>query len=767
MRPYAAARRVLIPINRTSGSICQIAGMPTQAVPMMEVRLHGRGGQGGVTCAKIIAALYARMGKAVQTFGDYAGERSGAPVRAYTRVSDAEIFNRNKVYRPGHLLVLDPTLLGPEVLSGLVPGGTVLLNSPKPPEAFDGPFAIFRVGTVDATAIARRHKIGSRSVVIVNTTIAGAFARLFDLPFSLVEAAFEHLGYQSNLPAAREAYEAVRWRAAAPASPRVPAGLPALGKVVPLEEAVEGAPTGLHTGSWRTQAPRYLTNLAPCSAKCPAGNDVVGFVQALARTGEAAAAELLWRTTPLAGVCGRVCPAPCMGACNRKGLDGAVNVRALERWISDHAPRGKSGRAERGPKARRIAIVGAGPAGLSAARAVALSGNQAVLIDREKRLGGVLRTGIPAYRLPREVLDREVDAVLELGVEPRCGESIDAARLPQLSREYDAVVLATGLQRLRGVEGPGGDLMGVEQGIKFLHRVNVDGNARLGGEVVVLGGGNTAMDCARSAVRAGASKVTVAYRRTRAEMPANADEIQQAEEEGVQLLFLRQPVGFVGKGRLEAVELAEVELGAPDQSGRRSPVVTDRRTQLRCDAVLLAMGQTQDHSLLPEGWEVRLGRVHSGGRPLNVFAAGDLSTAAGTVAHAIGDGRRTAIEALSSLGCEVQRPEVRDPERAVKPSEVRFDHFERIAQAQEAVAPAAARSRELQVEVGLGLQSAAEARRCFSCGDCTSCDTCIVFCPEGIIHRKGDAYEVDLDFCKGCGLCVAECPRKAMEMVSA
>ncbi len=737
---------------------------PSVPLRSLEIRLHGRGGQGGVTCAKIIAAVYAGLGKSVQTFGDYSGERSGAPVRAYTRVSDSPIENRNKIYLPDHLLVLDPTLLSDEVLAGLAPGGTLLVNTPEPPEKLAGRFEAQRLATVDATAIARRHKIGARSVVIVNTTIAGAFARALDLPLAALEEAYRHLGLLSNFPAAREAYEKVSIRPPLKegVAAKAPTSLPVLPTVMPLVDHVESPPTALRTGNWRTETPAYVENLAPCSVFCPAGNDVVGFIQALATKGEAAAAEVLGRTTPLAAVCGRVCPAPCMEGCNRAELDGSVNIRGIERWIS-----GKHPIAAREPKAcaqpKRLAVVGGGPAGLSAAYTAAKLGHRVTLFEGERALGGVLRTGIPVYRLPRAALDQEVGDVVRLGVEVKSGQFLDRARVAQLPREYEAVVLATGLQKLRGLDGPGQALAGVEQGIHFLHRVNLDGQVKLSGHVVVLGGGNTAMDCARSALRAGASKVTVAYRRGRAEMPAIPEEVVQAEEEGVELVFLVAPLGFSGSGRVESVELAEVELGPPDDSGRRAPRVSDRKRSLRCDGVLLALGQSADLSLLPEGWKLQDGRVLENGRPLPVFAAGDLSTGDGTVTHAIGDGRRAATRALRLFDesvAEFVRP---DRAKAVPATDIRFDHFAKSAPAHGRHLPAAARARSFD-EVDAGLSEGLEAHRCFSCGHCTSCDTCLVYCPEGIVRRAGAGYDIDYSMCKGCGICVTECPREAMEM---
>ncbi|MHC4919751.1 MAG: FAD-dependent oxidoreductase, partial [Planctomycetota bacterium] len=677
-----------------------------------------------------------------------------------------------------HLVVLDPTLLGKEVVSGLEPGGTLLINTREDIEAFDGRFSEYRLATVDATKIARHHQIGTRSVVIVNTTIAGAFARLHDIPLDVLGETYSSLGLESNFDAAREAAEAVVIRpttndhsptAASTTAPEAAGDAPTHTDVRPIEEHLESQPSGLRTGSWSTQMPHYIERLAPCSAWCPAGNDVVGFLQAVATDGEAAAAQVLGRSTPLAGVCGRVCPAPCMESCNRTEYDGAVNIRALERWIADHVPVATR-EVVVASKPRRVAIVGGGPAGLAAAYDLARAGHRAHIFEGENALGGVLRTGIPVYRLPREVIDQEIDAILALGVTAHCGEFVDAARIVAMAQEYDAVILATGLQRLRGLDVSGADLAGIEQGIHFLHDMNMKGIRELSGHVVVLGGGNTAMDCARSALRAGAERVTVAYRRTHVEMPAIKEEIEEAGQEGVVLLFQRQPIGFggggKGNGQVASIELAEVELGEPDDSGRRRPVVTDRSSRFDCDHVLLALGQSADLSLLPESWELRDGQIFVEGQPRMVFAAGDLSTGDGTVTHAIGSGRRAAglaLDALGVLDAEAEVFERPDRTQAVPVTDIRLDHFARSKPECEELMPAAARTRNFEV-VNHGLASATEAHRCFACGHCTECDTCLVYCPEGIIHRTGPGYEVDYSYCKGCGICVEECPRNAMEM---
>jgi 2-oxoacid:acceptor oxidoreductase gamma subunit (pyruvate/2-ketoisovalerate family)/2-oxoacid:acceptor oxidoreductase delta subunit (pyruvate/2-ketoisovalerate family) len=754
----------------------------------MEIRLHGRGGQGGVTCAKILAAIYARLGKGVQTFGDYAGERSGAPVRAYTRVADGVIHNRNKVYQPDHLVVLDPTLLGPDVLLGLAPGGSLLVNTTLPRSELQAQYDHFELCTVDATAIARSHNIGTRSVVIVNTTLAGAWVKIMQLELKLLEQVYQDLGLLSNFDAAKEAFEAVEFtpsqsvigRAAnakgqpkiqAPSTPNaaeVGQTLADKPKVPSLTLHTQSPPTGLATGSWRTQTPQYREHLAPCNAWCPAGNDAIGFVQAVAKNGPQEASKILGHSTPLAGVCGRVCPAPCMEGCNRTELDGAVHIRGLERWIADQAPVALQTPAKL-DQPQRIAIVGSGPAGLSAAYQLALAGHKVTLFEGEKQLGGVLRTGIPTYRLPREVLDLEVQNILALGVESRCGEFLNQQRLTELADEYDALIVATGLQWLRSLQIPGAQLDGVQQGIHYLHQVNLGDGAPVSGTVVVLGGGNTAMDCARSALRSGADQVIVAYRRSEREMPAIREEIEEAHLEGISFQFLRQPVAFLSaadSGKISGVHLAEVDLGRPDESGRRSPIVSDRLSVIPCDHVLLALGQGADLSLLPDGWTVRLDRMYCGETPLNVFAAGDLATGDGTVTHAIGSGRRVAGLVQSSLGLKTDVFERPDRDLAVPVTDIRLDHFSAAQPSTENHLEQKIRSRSFD-EVNLGLTDPTEAHRCFSCGHCTECDTCLVYCPEGIIRRQSDSgYLVDYSYCKGCGICVVECPRSAMEMQS-
>ena len=374
----------------------------------------------------------------------------------------------------------------------------------------------------------------------------------------------------------------------------------------------------------------------------------------------------------------------------------------------------------------------------------------------------MLRSGIPVYRLPEEVLDRDISRILSLGVKAVCSTALDREGLRRLEDEFDGVIVCKGLGMPFNIGAAGEELEGVQQGLDFLEQSKRE-NVELNGTVIVIGGGNTAIDCARSALRCGASSVKLVYRRSREEMPAIKEEIEEASREGVQLLTQRQPVAFVGKGAVSGIVLAEVELGPIDEDGRRSPQVTERTVELACDTVLLALGQDKKLELLPEDWEIRENRVWQKEAPRTVWFAGDCVTGDGTVAHAIGNGRLTALAALAASRGE-SPPEEKQYKSTVAPAHIRFSHFPIIPPHQDRVRLLNSFRQNFE-EVNLGLSGQEEAERCFSCGRCTHCDTCLVYCPDGVIYRRDPGYVIDQEYCKGCGICVAECPRRAMEMI--
>ncbi|HSG09864.1 MAG TPA: 2-oxoacid:acceptor oxidoreductase family protein [Longimicrobiales bacterium] len=747
---------------------------------MVEIRIHGRGGQGGVTLAKLIATSRFLQGQSVQAFGLYAAERSGAPVQAFCRFDDATITNRNLIYEPDHVVVLDPTLVGPAILGGLKPGGWILLNTESGLNGFAEQFPENRVATVDATALARAHGLGTRSVPIVNTALAGAVARILGVSLEEMLGALEHLGFGgANVAAATDAYRIVETREVlrAPSGSRASARPGQHGRSASLLDGSGGDLPQVKTGQWASEQPKRQQYVPPCNHVCPAGNDVQGFLHALADERPDDALEILLRTSPLPATCGRVCPAPCMASCNRIELDGAVNVRELERYAGDQ------GRVTLVPAERRdqrVAVVGSGPAGLAAAYHLALFGYGVTLYEAGPQLGGLLRTGIPEFRLPHEVLDREVARILELGVEVVTGVFVDRARLLTIARSHDAVLVATGLQELRALRlGVGDDDM-VMQGIDFLDQVRSDAAPDLRGEdVVVVGGGNTAMDAARSALRLGASSVRVVYRRTRNEMPAIHEEIEEALEEGIALDFLTQPVAIQRMAQADG-DLGErhlicrkMELGEPDASGRRSPVeVPGSEYAVGCHRVFLALGQSPDLSVFPEGTEVREGKELLGLLETPVYAVGDLATNDGTVAAALGGGRRSALHIHQTLTGDVVTTgavsRVRSDvdvwhDEVIKADALRMHLFERHPRTS---GPAIGMRERVTTfeEIHEGLTDPSEAKRCLSCGVCNECDICVTYCPEGVLKRVGHDLVFDYAYCKGCGICVTECPRNVVFM---
>lgn len=730
-----------------------ISGLTLPALPL-EVRVHGRGGQGGVTCAKLIAALFGQLGLHVQTFGDYGSERAGAPIQAFTRVDASPIKNANKIYRPDHLLVLDEALLSLPILDG---GSLLLINSAQPLPHFAERYPHYRLGVVDATAIAREHGIGSASVVIINTTILGAYAHLLGLPLSALEEAYGHLGLKGDLEAAETAYAQVDI-----AEPRHPnetakAKTPATpAPVMGMLEHAKDIPGTLKTGNWSNQAPVYVTQTAPCNHACPAGNDVVGFVQALKSDGVDKAAAILFQTQCLPSVCGRVCPAPCMASCNRSTFDGSVNIRSLERYVGDNAV--LTPKPQTGAPARSMAVIGGGPAGLSAAFQLAMQGHEVTLYDAAPVLGGVLASGIPAFRLPPEILKQDIERILSLGIRTRLNAVIGKAELVELAATHDAVIVAAGFGDPVSLGIEGEELAGVEQGLSFLARCKKKPDV-LSGTVVVVGGGNTAMDCARTALRCGAEKVQIVYRRAKKDMPTITEEVVEAGHEGILILPHLQPVAIKGVDAVNAIVLAEVEEGEPDASGRRRPIVTDRLATFPASKVILALGQKDDLAFLPENWTLKNGRAYQDGKALSVYFAGDCATGAGTVTHAIGHGRLVAQAVMKNA--DICLPPM--PADIVAPGQIRFDYFGLSEPAHDRTNQPSVLAGDFS-ETNLGLSDAAEASRCCSCGHCTNCDTCLVVCPEGVIARKGGGYRADLEYCKGCGMCVAECPRAGVEM---
>jgi len=739
---------------------------------MIEITICGRGGQGGVTLAKIIASAYFLKDKYVQAFGVYAAERSGAPLQAFVRIDDKEITNHNQVRNPDHIVVLDRTLITPGMDAAMKPGGTVIINTPHDRTSYQDHFSGRRVATVDATSIAVANGLGTRTVPIVNTTMAGAIARILGLSLSDLLAALDHLNFRGpNKICAREAFKQVLAGTMAGEINGQPRKVQS-GRVAGLFDHDLGGMPKIKTGSWATQKPERRRLTPPCNQGCPAGNDVRGFVEAVGKQDYDLAVRILLETSPFPAICGRVCPGPCMDACNRSEYDASVNIREIERFAEENGSRPLASRPTRDEK---VAVVGSGPAGLSSAYQLARLGYPVTLYEAGEELGGVLRTGIPAYRLPRAILDKEIDYILRHGVTARTGCQLKRDDMLRMSHEYQAVFVATGLQDVSGLDLGDSTSAAVTQGLHFLERVRTGKEQLAGQRVIVVGGGNTAMDAARSALRIGAGEVRVVYRRTRKEMPAISEEIDQALEEGIILDELVAPLHLADSGNGPVLSCQGMVLGPPDDSGRARPVADDSpeaRFELRCDLVILALGQSHDISILPEGAVITEGEALLGLSGAPVFLGGDFASNEGTVSAAIGSGARAAWHIHRTLGGEDLFPLVAEPRGTS--DDITMQHFEH--QPREAVNTLSPSIRQHCFdEVHLGFEAGpdagravSEALRCFSCGVCNQCDRCLEYCPEGILVRKqnrdGEEYTFDLEYCKGCGVCMTACPRGAIYM---
>ncbi|WP_454918627.1 NAD(P)-binding protein [Xanthobacter sediminis] len=519
-------------------------------------------------------------------------------------------------------------------------------------------------------------------------------------------------------------------------------------------------------GPVRQQHPLYVDLMPPCNGACPAGEDIQGWL-ALAQAGRFRPAwEALIRDNPLPAVHGRVCYHPCETSCNRKDLDSAVSIHAVERFLGDMATaQGWPIPAGAPASGKRVLVVGAGPSGLSAAYHLTRLGHQVEVHEAGPLPGGMLHFGIPAYRLPREELMKEIARIEAMGVTLVLDHKVEDVLAEQRAGGFDAVFIAIGAHLSRHVEIPARDAAKVLDAVTLLHGVEMGDAPRLGRRVVVYGGGNTAMDVARTAHRLGAEEAMIVYRGDPAHMSAHPFEAEEAMAEGVKIKWLSS---------IKAIDGADitVEVMRIDDSGRAQP--TGEFQTLKADTLVLALGQEADSGFLNEIPEIEhqpdgtvvVGPNMMTGRP-GIFAGGDMVPSERSVTIATGHGKKAARHIDDWLrGAAHPRP-ARHP--VVTFAELNLPIFTDAVPSAQKELPLAARGAGFdEVVGGLGeAQALHEAKRCLSCGNCFECDNCFAACPEDAIRKlgPGKGYAIDDTLCTGCAVCVEQCPCHAMEMV--
>ena len=529
-----------------------------------------------------------------------------------------------------------------------------------------------------------------------------------------------------------------------------------------------GSSLANHTGSWRTARPVYLDRLPPCNNQCPAGEDIQGWLFHAESGNYEAAWRHLTRDNPFAAIMGRVCYHTCESACNRGKIDEAVGINSVERFLGDEAiKRGWKFAVPARESGKNVLIVGAGPSGMSAAYHLRKLGHAVTVMDAGPYMGGMMRFGIPKYRLPREVLDAEMQRIADMGVAVRLNSKVDNILEQMKSGSFDAAFLAVGAHIGKRAMIPSGDAAKIVDAISVLRSMEGEDKPMLGRRVVVYGGGNTAIDVARSVKRMGAEPIIV-YRRTRDKAPAHDFEIEEALQEGVMVKWL-STIKQAGMG--DDNRQITIEKMALDDKGFPQP--TGEFETLEADSVVLALGQDVDLGLLNgvPGLEVTKDGVVKVGADLmtghpGIFAGGDMVPAERNVTVAVGHGKKSARNIDAWLRGETYAP----------PPKHEVAQFEKLNPWYYADAPKTVRPmldiirRQAtfeEVQGGLDESNALfEARRCLSCGNCFECDNCYGVCPDNAVIKLGPGkrFQFNYDYCKGCGMCVAECPCGAIKM---
>ena len=519
------------------------------------------------------------------------------------------------------------------------------------------------------------------------------------------------------------------------------------------------------TGSWRTMRPVYVDRLPPCNHACPAGENIQAWLYHAESGDYETAWRVLARDNPMSAVMGRVCYHPCESACNRAQVDEAVGINSVERFLGDEAiklgwrftpPQVKTG--------KRVLVVGAGPSGLSAAYHLRCMGHAVAIYDAGPAAGGMMRFGIPKYRLPRDVLDAEIKRILDLGVELKLNAKVDNIIETMKAGRFDAAFLAVGAHIGKRAYIPAGSASKVLDAVTLLRSMEGEDKSLLGRRVVVYGGGNTAIDAARTAKRLGATEAIIVYRRTRDRMPAHDLEVEEALQEGIMMKWL-STIKRMDEGVLTVEKMQLDEKGFPQPTGEYETLETD--------SLVLALGQDVDLSLLDgvPGLEITDGVVQVASNMMTghagIFAGGDMVPSERTVTVAVGHGKKAArhIDAWlrGAIYASAEKHELASIDK------LNAWYYADAPKTMRPMLEGARRQNTFEeVQGGLDETNALyEARRCLSCGNCFECDNCYGVCPDNAVIKlgPGNRFKFNYDYCKGCGLCATECPCGAINMV--
>jgi len=520
-----------------------------------------------------------------------------------------------------------------------------------------------------------------------------------------------------------------------------------------------------HTGSWRTSRPVYVDRLPPCNHACPAGENI----QAWLFHAESGDYEAAWRAlsedNPLPAVMGRVCYHPCETACNRAHIDDAVGINSVERFLGDEAIR-RGWRFAPPPResGKRVLVVGAGPSGLSAAYHLRRLGHAVEIREAGPLAGGMMRFGIPKYRLPRDVLDAEIERIRAFGVPITLNAKVANIYKAMKNGGFDAAFLAVGAHIAKRAYIPAGEAAKILDAVALLRSMESEEKPLLGRRVAIYGGGNTALDVARTAKRLGATEAIIVYRRTRDRMPAHDFEVEEALEEGVMMKWL-STIKRMDEGKITVEKMMLDEKGFPQPTGELET--------LEADSLVLALGQDVDLSLLDgvPGLTIKDGVVQVDENMMTgyagIFAGGDMVPSERTVTVAVGHGKKAARHIDAWLRGTVHRAPAKHELASIDKLNAWY-----YADAPKTVRPmleiARRQSTFEEVQGGLDETNALyEARRCLSCGNCFECDNCYGVCPDNAVIKLGPGkrFQFNYDYCKGCGVCAQECPCGAIAMV--